>query len=151
MNAFRQRISVFLLAAGCWCGMSPICGVAQSSSQPQSSPANSNNSPVAIAAPTNATAAASDSHTNEIYNFYLGRFQPVAKISDEAITNVVEKFKKKNMVDADIALICPTWYKQYSVKEVVLDRNKGERGSAPALISLFINEKGEIINIDETL
>lgn len=31
MNAFRQRISVFLLAAGCWCGMSPSCGVAQSS------------------------------------------------------------------------------------------------------------------------
>jgi beta-glucanase (GH16 family) len=31
MSAIRQRINVFLLAAGCWCGMSPSCGVAQSS------------------------------------------------------------------------------------------------------------------------
>jgi hypothetical protein len=48
MSAIRQQISVFLLAAVCWCGMSPSCGVAQSSSQPQSSLTNSNNSQPAI-------------------------------------------------------------------------------------------------------
>lgn len=100
--------------------------------------------PPAAAVTTSSPAAISVTSTNEIHNLYLKKDQPADSTPAEAITNSVNAYLGEASKDWGIVFIMPTWYKDHSVQEVVLEPANSYRSRFPHLKSVFI-ENGKLL------
>ncbi len=100
--------------------------------------------PPAVSAAPATNAVVVVANTNEIYNYYLRKFMPVDKTTDEAITNNINAYLGKSVKDWKIVFKKPTWYKESSVMEVVMEPADNGSNKFPVLKSVFI-ENGKLL------